>query len=271
MPSLLALCCAIAYVSAASEASQATPTASQKLEYASGTCESALEQYCSGPEYKSWTASEISEVDDAIADISATVNGRTVILQARVPKLRRKSNDAANPTANGISIVGDGFKFIALTDRFFEHSGLRDRWSGAPGYRLQTRILLHEIFHALDEGGRFSEQNAEFLALVGYRLGADNSLALPVTRDLALLFGEINGLRQKGEHAKAWDLERRIGRMLSETLFPTLLPSVGAFVGPKDGFAEIGAHLVLDPTARQYLNPRVVEYFDRTLFTETAR
>jgi hypothetical protein len=49
-------------------------------------------------------------------------------------------------------------------------------------------------------------------------------------------------------------------------LRPTRVPSIQATRSPAEAFAEIGAHLVLDPKARAYLPAEIVAYFDREVF-----
>ena len=57
-----------------------------------------------------------------------------------------------------------------------------------------------------------------------------------------------------------------LNRSLALKLRPTRVPSIRATRTPAEAFAEIGAHLVLDPKARTYLPADIVAYFDRQIF-----
>ena len=69
------------------------------------------------------------------------------------------------------------------------------------------------------------------------------------------------------------DIERFIGtaRSLALRLQPVRVPSMRSVANPAEAFAEIGAHLVLDPSARTYLARPVVEYFDVSVFPALRR
>jgi hypothetical protein len=76
------------------------------------------------------------------------------------------------------------------------------------------------------------------------------------------------------ERARAGDRSvdvERVNRSLALKLRPTRVPSIRATRSPAEAFAEIGAHLVLDPKARTYLPADIVDYFDRHVFVPGVR
>ena len=128
--------------------------------FSAGTCE-GLAADCQTREPKAWTDDEVSVVAAALDAIAARPLGRLVLdrvaLQG-VATVRRFSTGAAAPKDN--LGVGSTAQFdrtspahaIDIHDLYFSYRGVRDRFSGEPGYLQTTEILLHECFHILDDG-----------------------------------------------------------------------------------------------------------------------
>ena len=82
----------------------------------------------------------------------------------------------------------------------------------------------------------------------------------------------FNTISAAVERAQAGDRSvdmSSLNRSLALKLRPTRVPSIRATRNPAEAFAEIGAHLVLDPKARAYLPADIVAYFDRQVFAPT--
>jgi hypothetical protein len=160
-----------------------------------------------------------------------------------------------------------GRSFIEMTDRFFEKGGQRDQRAQ---YLLQTRIFLHELFHAIDDHGeRFSMVNGEFASLIGLVYIDHGWRRINVTEseehiqyDIA---NRIKQLLTQNQYEEAWNA----GRVYA-TRPEIALPSMRALDSPAEAFAEIGAHLLLDPTVATYLKPQVIDYFRDRVFPTFA-
>jgi hypothetical protein len=68
-------------------------------------------------------------------------------------------------------------------------------------------------------------------------------------------------LVKEGRHAEDW----RASRSFAIVRLRGRLPSLHALEGYREAFAEIGAHLVLDANARTQFEPRVIQYFERSI------
>jgi hypothetical protein len=75
----------------------------------------------------------------------------------------------------------------------------------------------------------------------------------------------VNGERLKlitaGKHEADWQMSRSFAIVSLRGR----LPSLHALEGYREAFAEVGAHLLLDPHSRKQFEPRVVQYFERVL------
>lgn len=143
---------------------------------------------------------------------------------------------------------------IDLTDRFFERQSARDHFSGQPGYLLTTEILAHELLHAVDAGQQYSG-TAEFRRVV--RLG------MPVSQQEAADRANVERerLNAEGRYDAGWEASRS----WAIVTLRGRLPSVHTLDNYREAFAELGAHLVLDPNARRQFEPRVVQYLERAV------
>ena len=265
LTSVSALLWAIAVHQSVSTQGTHVDTSSSPFLFVAGRCESVGEQYCEGPEWKQWNGFEISLVGNAVAEITRHPLGAAVITQSHVRHVRRVVRSHEEPLADAFSPRDIPSPFIALTDRFFGQSGLRDVYSGSPGYLLMARIVLHELFHAVDRIKGYS-QTDEFLNVVGFARGGTNVVTIPLIPSLPPVFTRINQLNESRQYAKAWEISRRVARSLGRPNYPTAYPSLQAFLNEREAFAEIGAHVILDPLATAYLSGSLIEFFRQRVF-----
>ena len=240
-----------------------------------GTCNVAdLTCHERGP--RSWKRHEIESLHTAIDDILQRPLGPAVVRESQrhgADVLQRYTLGTENDGTIS-HIVNAAFhspsggrSFIEMTDRFFEKGGQRDQRAQ---YLLQTRIFLHELFHAIDDHGeRFSMVNDEFASLLGLVHTDNGWRRINVTEseeqiqhDVA---NRITQLLTKNQYEDAWNA----GRVYA-TRPDIALPSMRALDSPAEAFAEIGAHLLLDPTVATYLKPQVIDYFRDRVFPTFA-
>jgi hypothetical protein len=235
--------------------------------FSPGTCELGP-QFCAISAPREWTAGEIVLVSGALDDIGSIDLGRRIIDHALANGYRtiRRFAHAARldgegryqleaPTvATAHHDEHSRIRTIDLTDRFFERQSLRDQFSGPPGYLLTTEVLAHELVHAVDIDGRFSGTETFRRAV---RLGMPAALQADVDAANA----ERRRLVDAGRHADDWHASRSfaIVRLRGR------LPSLHALEGYREAFAEIGAHLVVDANARAQFEPRVIQFFTRSV------
>jgi hypothetical protein len=204
----------------------------------------------------------------SLDEIAATDLGRRIIDRARsngFETFRRFARAARLDPERGYQVERatvatthyderDSVRTIDMTDRFFERRSLRDQFSGPPGYLLTTEILAHELVHAVDVGQRYS-------GTVTFRQGV--RLGMPATLQADVDATNVERLRlvEDGRHADDW----RASRSFAIVRLRGRLPSLHALEGYREAFAEIGAHLVLDANARTQFEPRVIQYFERSI------
>ncbi|HEU4935334.1 MAG TPA: hypothetical protein VFT39_02695 [Vicinamibacterales bacterium] len=243
--------------------------------FSAGTCE-GLAADCQIREPKEWTDAEASVVSAALDAIAATPLGRLVLdrvaLQG-VTTLRRFRTGAPGPRDD--LGVGSTAQFdrtspahaIDIHDLYFSYRGVRDRFSGQPGYLQTAEILLHECFHVLDDG----TGSLAMARLAGFNRSATGWHFSILTTEDALVFNTMSAAdKQLRAGDRSVDV-LRLDRSLALKLRPTRVPSLRATRNPAEAFAEIGAHLVLDPRARRYLPADIVSYFDRQIFVRRTR
>jgi hypothetical protein len=234
-----------------------------------GTCAPA-ETDCEARGPKAWSSGDVAILKAAVNAIVRSSAGKAVIAAAQqggVREIRRYSSEGGRsesqdgpPSAGRIALlrrVGPTAA-IDLHDPYFARGQERDAFSGRPGYLLVAEVLLHECFHALDT----VSQSPEFLRLVGFsRAGAtwrfEGRTSADVT-SLTSFSAQYRRLADKGDWAGIW----RANRSLALSMRPVRVPSMMSVRSPAEAFAEIGAHLILDPRARTYLPPETVAYFD---------
>lgn len=232
-----------------------------------GSCEQGRE-FCSATTPRAWAPTEIDTVRAALDAIETKDLGRRIMRRALRNgfKVMRRFAYAAQPNERGVydiepSIAATAhrddrhsLRTIDLTDQFFERKSARDHFSGDHSYFLTTEVLLHELLHAIDFDQRYSSsskfRNIAWLWLTEFNL-----------REAKRVNEERVRLNREGRYEESWQASRFFGvaTMIGR------LPSVQALDSYREAFAEFGAHLVLDPSARQRFDPRVVRYFDNVL------
>ena len=178
--------------------------------------------------------------------------------------LQRYKTDT-QPDATGAPSVkfGPGFvlyqsKVIGITDAFFALAEVRD---GLGGHRVGDVVLVHELIHAFDDRRR--SITPEFTALSGWafdggRWQYKNRVNFSAYQGV---FAETLTLYARGRYEEAWTRDRAFATTLH---FP--LPRIQSLVTPAESFADILAHLIVDPSARTYLRPAVAEWFERRIY-----
>jgi hypothetical protein len=235
--------------------------------FSAGSCELGTE-FCAITAPKEWTAAEVELVSEALDEIAGSALGRRIIERAlsngfrtfrrfgRAARLDPERGYQVEPATVATAHHDDvnAVTTIDLTDRFFERRSMRDEFSGPPGYLLTTEVLAHELVHAVDMGQRYSGTETFRRAV---RLGMPAALQADV--DAA----NVERMRfvEEGRHASDW----QASRSFAIVRFRGRLPSLHALEGYREAFAEIGAHLVVDANARTQFEPRVVQYFERSV------
>jgi hypothetical protein len=239
--------------------------------FAAGTCEEPTGD-CGTRGPKAWNDEEASLVSAALDAIAAKPLGRLVLDRAALQgltTLRRFTSGAASRPKDPLGI-GSAAQFdrasaahaLDIHDPYFSYRGVRDGFSGRPGYLVTAETLLHEYFHVLDDG----KGSLAMARLAGFSLSGSRWRFSMVTTEDALVYSRASAA---AERARAGDRSvdvLALNRSLALKLRPTRVPSLYATYSPAEAFAEIGAHLVLDPNARTYLPGDIVAYFDREVF-----
>jgi hypothetical protein len=227
------------------------------IPFADGSCDSpGAERAC--VDYKSWTPNEKSVVAAVLADIEGLgPEGRNLIQRANLNTLRRRG-PLEDPAIYAFTITGPAERFVTFLDRFFEQPDLRDL---VAGYRLQTQRLLHELFHALDMRSRSSGRVSDSVAFQRWAgFDARGRFASAVASQVNREIQRVNSLNDSGQIEAAWNLDRSGGMKIG-------LPTLAAAQSPRESFAEIGSHLLLDPKGtRRMLRSELVQFFEDRVF-----
>jgi len=244
--------------------------------FVEGTCESPAD-LCAVREAKPWTPDEIGHVRKALDEIAAATHGESIlnrVHQRGVVTLRRYATGIGRDSTGRIgrfrgiraSTQRDGPRTIDVYDQFFATGGLRDAFSGKPGYLVAAQMLLHECFHGID----VVSSRSEFPPLVGFlryasgwKFGATTAGEAKILTDFDT---RLKALGDPPEETAAMNLNR-----LALQMRPIRVPTMESIRNPTEAFAEIGSHLVLDRRARTYLPASVSQYFDDRVFAESAR
>lgn len=234
---------------------------------APGTCELG-EDFCTVSTPRPWTSTEIDIVRAALDGIAASDLGVRIMERARANgfrTLRRFARQARlnsdrryEPDSLTVAMAHtdepNAVRTIDVTDRFFERGMARDHFSGEPGYLLTSEILAHELVHAMDLNQQYS---ATIVFRRAVRLGMPQTLQLEAER----ISRERQPLIDAGQHDADW----RASRSFAIVNLRGRLPSMHALENYREAFAEIGAHLVLDLNSRGQFEPRVIQYFNRSV------
>jgi hypothetical protein len=216
---------------------------------------------------KEWTVEERRTIAQALQRLREDELARGIVAVAHAngyTGLSRYVTDTRKHPLNGdIAKYGPGFvlfapKIIGITDAFFEMAEIRD---ARGGYRVGDMVLLHELVHAFDD--RQQSATSEFTSLTGWtQIDGQWQYSRRVSiSEYNGLFAETLTLYARGRAAEAWERDRAFAtRLLSP------VPTVQSLATPRETFADILAHLILDPTAPRYLPPDVVQWFEAHVF-----
>ena len=246
---------------------QPPPIEYRGFAFAAGSCD-AGQSACAASVAKEWTAPEVDVVKSAIDGILARADGVDVADRTRqrgVTVLRRYGVfiGRSGPVPAAAALRRDrGAAAIELYDTFFANPRGRDSYSGKPGFLFVSAILLHEWMHAIDDVSR----EPEFLRVAGFVRSGDRWRFAVKRADEAAVLIRFNQEFARFEAAGDFMSEWRLGRSTAMDMRPTRVPTIQATVRPTEAFAEIGACLILDPNARQYLPRDLVAYFDKNVF-----
>jgi hypothetical protein len=118
--------------------------------------------------------------------------------------------------------------------------------------------------HTLDGVSR----RTDIRALLGFvRAGARWRFAAATASQVAALTDfhrEFARLARVKDRPGMWQANRRFALQMQ----PVRVPTMSGVRAPEEAFAEIGAHLILDSRAREYLPKEVVSYFEEQVFAQ---
>ena len=216
---------------------------------------------------KEWTPDERRMIEASMERLAAHELVRGILVKAvenGYSGVRRYSSDTKkDASGTHVTKFSPGFvlytsKVVGITDAFFQTADVRDPRSG---YRFGDFILLHELIHAFDD--RKESIRPGFTAATGWvfrnnRWVYTNAVTIS---DYNGVFADTLTLYARGRYEDAWTRDRTFATSMR---FP--LPTIQSLATPGESFADILAHLILDPTAASYLKRPVVDWFETQVF-----
>jgi hypothetical protein len=231
-------------------------------------CDTAPDiRQCLVAQPKDWAADERTVLAATMSRLVEHDLVRGLLIGARdkgYAGLRRYATDTKLDATQGrVPKFSPGFvhfpsKTIGVTDAFFRTAEVIDP-RGA--YRLGDLTLLHELVHAYDD--RTESLDARFTRLMGweqrngrwtYTKPVRMTEYLGVVADTMTAYG-------RGRYDSAWTRDRSFATTMA---FP--VPTIQSIVAPGESYADILAHLILDPTASSYLDRDLVQWFHAAVF-----
>jgi hypothetical protein len=222
---------------------------------------------CLAARPKAWSADERRLIQEAMRRLTAheLVQGLLVGAQENgYSGLQRYSTYAKQDATHGPTpTFSPGFvlyisKVIGLTDAFFQTESVRDPISD---YRFGDLTLVHELVHAFDDRQKSAEPG--FRSVTGWAF-KNNRWAYVNRVDYSEYLGVYANtltLYASGRYGEARTRDRSFATSMR---FP--LPTIQSLARPDECFADILAHLIIDSRASTYLQPEVVEWFERNVF-----
>jgi hypothetical protein len=225
--------------------------------------------HCEQARPKEWTDADARLVNVTLERLRGHELARGIVrdvLGNGYRGLQRYASDVQR-TASGAYVTkfGPGFvlyapKIIGITDAFFTLADVRDPRGG---YRVGDLVLLHELIHAYDN--RTQSTAPSFTAVTGWKFENGkwhyaNRVSIAAYNGV---YAETLTLYARERYADAWARDRSFA-----TSLPVPVPRLQSLVTPAESFADILAHLILDPTAREYLQPQVVQWFEKNVFPQ---
>jgi hypothetical protein len=231
-------------------------------------CESATDRaQCEVARPKQWTDDErrvLGATLDRLMEQRLVRGMLAAIKEKGYTGLQRYTTDTQRSReGTPVAKFGPGFvlfstRTIGITDAFFELAELRD---ARGGYRVGDLVLLHELAHAFDD--RTWSTRPAFTTITGWRL-VDGSWQYAKRVDISeynSVFAQTLTLYGRGRHAEAWSRDRGFA-----TALPFALPRIQALATPGETFADVLAHLILDPQAATYLPLELTKWFESDVF-----
>ena len=222
---------------------------------------------CKAARPKEWTADEIQAIRSTLQRLQrhelvpgilagALANGYRGL--QRYGTDTQRDADGSYETKFGPGFVLFDANVIGITDAFFDLAEVRDPIGG---YRVGDLVLLHELIHAFDD--RRQSHLSDFVALTGWtrengRWQYKNRVSLSGYNGI---YADTLTMYARGRYEEAWARDRRFATALAVPV-----PRIQSLVDPGESFADILSHLILDPTARDYLPAPVVAWVEGVVF-----
>ena len=219
-------------------------------------------QQCLAAQPKEWSADERTVLAATMRRLVEHELVRGLLIGARengYAGLRRYTTDTKLDASQGrVPKFSPGFvhfpsKTIGVTDAFFQMAAVID---ARAAYRLGDLTLLHELVHAYDD--RTESLDARFTTLIGWEQRNGRwtyTKSVRMTEYLGVV-AETMTAYGRGRYDTAWMRDRSFATTMA---FP--VPTIQSLASPRESYADILAHLILDPTAESYLNREVVAWF----------
>jgi hypothetical protein len=222
---------------------------------------------CVATQPKAWSAEEERDVRDAMRRLAAIDLVQGLLVAARengYDGFRRYMTDTKDdPTYGPVGTFNPGFvlfdaRVIGLTDAYFQTASVRDALSD---YRYGDLILVHELAHAFDD--RRASNEPGFKSVTGWVFQNDRWAYTHRVRypEYLGVYADTLTLYASGRYSEAWRRDRSFATSMK---FP--LPTIQSLASPRESYADILAHLIVDPRATTYLKPEVVQWFDQHAF-----
>jgi hypothetical protein len=231
-------------------------------------CDNALDvRHCMVAAPKDWIAEERQTIQAILHRLSGNELVQGILVGVRengYSGLQRYASDTRHDAASGrVPKLSPGFvlypaRVIALTDLFFQTDDMKDSISG---YLLGDVILMHELIHAFDD--RTLSGEAGFTSVTGWQR-RDGQWAYSYRVDYSGYHGvvaETMTLYARGRYRDAYARDRAFA-----TSMRVPLPTIQSLATPEETFADVLAHLIVDPNATSYLKQEVVAWFEAHVF-----
>lgn len=216
---------------------------------------------------KDWAADERRALAGTLRLLVEQELVRGILVGARdngFAGLRRYATDTkVDATQGRVPKFSPGFvhfpsKTIGITDAFFHTAHVTDPLAG---YRFGDLTVLHELIHAYDD--RKESLDPRFTTLMGWEFRNGRwTYTKPVRMTEYLgVVAETMTLYGRGRYDTAWTRDRSFATTMA---FP--VPTIQSLAAPGESYADILAHLILDPTASTYLPREVVAWFEERVF-----
>ena len=215
--------------------------------------------FCLATSPKSWTEEESGKLRSWLSQLPAAFlekvrsNGFVTIYRYAHGFVKTATN-GAYIRDEPLAWVWSVDKSVNISDFVFFASTLRDPISN---YDFAQKTLVHELGHAYDNGSI----GEDFLKLTGWQeSGGKWALRNVDMTEVNATYAEVRrlgfeGLSDPPKLIEAMRLNRDFGIKHG-------FPTVYAMTNPSECFAEILAHVLVDPAHAQYLKPEVVEWFN---------